>query len=266
MGEVRARKRALRKGLRRACAPKNKLGLKPGFPMKNLREARIRAGLSQEELAAKVGVTQPTVSNWERAKGVPSAEQEKFLGTVLDLGSSANGTVDASPLAAWLTKARSAKGWSIPELAHKAGLTPPAVYRIESGVTRNLREATRNKLEGVLGPVPSETAAEVAEEAEIQGLGKLEDFDPHADNERPTDPGIYVFYDISERPIYVGEGKNVRKRIRDHEEKFWFKRPIVESASWIKVEDDTLRTQIETLLVKFLKSNAVINKQNVDRG
>jgi len=115
--------------------------------MKNLREARIRAGLSQGELAEKVGTTQPTISNWEHDKGTLSAQQEKILRAVLDLGSSANGAVDASPLAAWLTKARAAKGWSVPELAHNAGLSPPAVYRIESGVTRNLRGATRNKLE-----------------------------------------------------------------------------------------------------------------------
>ena len=74
-----------------------------------------------------------------------------------------------------------------------------------------------------------------------------------------------MLYDISERPVYVGEGGNVRRRIRDHEEKFWFKRPIVESASWIAVEDSDLRLKIEKTLIKFLKSNAVINKQNVDR-
>ncbi len=235
--------------------------------MKSLHEARIRAGFSQGELAEKVGVAQPTISNWERGKGAPSGKQEKHLRTVLDLGSAADGAVDASPLAAWLTKARSAKGWSVPELAHNAGLTPPAVYRIESCVTRNLREATRKKLEQALEEsVPPDTAKEIAEEAAVQGLGSLEDFDPHLDGERPSEPGIYVLYDISERPVYVGEGKNVRKRIKDHEEKFWFKRPIVESASWIKVEDDRLREQIETLLVKFLKSNAVLNKQNVDRA
>jgi transcriptional regulator with XRE-family HTH domain len=235
--------------------------------MKNLKEARIRAGLSQGELADKVGVSQPLVSIWERDKGTPSEQQQKALRAVLDLGSSANGAADASPLAAWLTKARSAKAWSIPELAHKADLTPPAVYRIESGVTRNLRGVTRVKLEKALGmQVPEDTAKEVADEAEVLGLGSLEDFDPHLDSDRPTEPGIYVLYDISERPIYVGEGKNVRKRIKDHEDKFWFKRPIVETASWIQVTDDTLRVQIETLMIKFLKSNAVINKQNVERG
>jgi hypothetical protein len=105
----------------------------------------------------------------------------------------------------------------------------------------------------------------VTENNEIEGMGSLEDFDPHKDDERPNAPGIYVFYDISNRPIYVGEGESVRKRIRNHNEKFWFKPPIVETASWIKIPNDKLRRQIETLLIKFLKDNAVINKQNVER-
>lgn len=235
--------------------------------MKNLREARIRAGLSQGELADKLHVAQPTISNWERGKGEPSEQQNKILRTVLDLGEGKNSFADVSPLAAWLTKARLEKGWSVPELAHAAGLTPPGVYRIESGVTRNLREATRKKLEKALEvSIPEDTAKELAEEAEVKGVGALEDFDPHLDSDRPSEPGIYVLYDISERPIYVGEGEDVRKRIKDHEEKFWFKRPIIESASWIKVEDATLRKRIETLMIKFLKSNAVINKQNVERS
>jgi transcriptional regulator with XRE-family HTH domain len=235
--------------------------------MRNLREARIRSGLSQVELAEKVGVAQPTISNWEHGKGEPTEEQNRIIRTVLDLGTSASGVTDASPLAAWVTKARSQKGWSVPELAYNSGLTPPAVYRIEAGVTRNVREGTRKKLEIALGvSVPADTANELAEEAQVQGLGALEDFDPHEDGDRPADAGIYVLYDISERPIYVGEGGNVKKRIRDHEDKFWFKRPIVESASWIEIKDSVLRRQIETLLIKFLKSNAVINKQNVERG
>ena len=179
----------------------------------------------------------------------------------------ADSTTDASPLAAWLTKARIAKAFSVPELAHLSGLTPPAIYRIEAGITRNLRDATRKKLEAALNNVlPADAAREVAQESEVEGLGKFEDFDPHLDSDRPTGAGIYVLYDISERPIYVGESANVRKRITDHEEKFWFKRPIIESASWIRVNDAVLRTKIETLLIKFLKSNAIINKQLVERS
>lgn len=129
-----------------------------------------------------------------------------------------------------------------------------------------MRDSTRKKLERALNnKLPADAAAEVAEEAKITGLGKLEDFDPHLDSERPDEAGIYMLYDISERPVYVGEGSSVRKRIKDHEEKFWFKRPIVDSASWIQVKNKQLRRQIETLLIKFLKSNAVLNKQNVDR-
>jgi transcriptional regulator with XRE-family HTH domain len=232
---------------------------------KQIKESRIKVGLSQVELAEKIGVSQPLVSLWERRKAKPSEEQVKKLSEVLGT-TDADGTTDASPLAAWLAKARIAKGLSVPELAHQSGLTPPAIYRIEAGITRNLREATRKKLENVLGSVlPADAAQEVAQESEIAGLGTFEDFDPHLDSDRPTGPGIYVFYDISERPIYVGEGSNVRRRITDHEEKFWFKRPIIESASWIRVDDGTLRKQIETLLIKFLKSNAVINKQHVER-
>jgi transcriptional regulator with XRE-family HTH domain len=232
---------------------------------KKIRELRVRAGLSQTELADKIHVSQMTVSNWETKKIIPNKDQEAALKKVLGLGAEEDESPNASPIAAWVNKVRVSKGLSVPELAERSGLTPPAIYRIESGGTRNLRSSTRQKLEKALGKMPEDAAEEAAEDAAISGLGSLEDFDPHSDEERPSEPGIYVLYDISERPIYVGEGSNVKKRIRDHEEKFWFKRPIVETASWIKVEDGTLRNQIEAILIKFLKSNAVINKQHVER-
>lgn len=74
-----------------------------------------------------------------------------------------------------------------------------------------------------------------------------------------------MLYDISERPIYVGQGSDIRNRIRAHQEKFWFKRPIVETAAYVKIEEKNLREKVEKLLIRFLKSNAVINKQNVER-
>lgn len=231
---------------------------------KVLREARIRAGLSQAELAEKVGVTQATISNWETI-ALP-AEQRDRLDKILGLDAEASSPAQASPIAAWLNKERVERQLSVPELAAKAGVTPAAIYRIEAGITRNVQAATRAKIEKALGtPLPEGAARELSDDAKITGLGVLEDFDPYADDERPAESGIYVLYDISQRPIYVGEGANVRARIRDHDQKFWFKRPIVESASWIRIKDEKLRVQIERLLIKFLKSHAVINMQNVER-
>jgi len=40
----------------------------------------------------------------------------------------------------------------------------------------------------------------------------------------------------------------------------------VEGAAYIVVAEKPLREQIERVLIKFLKSNAVINKQEVERG
>jgi transcriptional regulator with XRE-family HTH domain len=177
---------------------------------RRLREARIKVGLSQKELADKLGLTQPTISNWEKGRGAPSEEQEERLQQVLGSEDETQRGLNGSPLGAWLTKARISKGWSVPELAHKAGLTAPAIYRIEAGGTRNLRDSTRKKLERALNnKLPADAAAEVAEEAKITGLGKLEGFDPHLDSERPDEAGIYMLYDISERPVYVGEGSPV---------------------------------------------------------
>ena len=174
---------------------------------------------------------------------------------------------ESSPLAVWLIEARKAKGWSSNQLGDRSGISAAAINKIEAGLTRNVRKATRSKLESALAvKIPGETADEIAMEADVPGLGKLEDFDPHSPDERPKGPGVYVLYDISERPIYVGEAQNVGARIQQHVEKFWFKSPIVESASWIKIADSKLRRQIEQLMIRFLKRNAVINKQHVERA
>src|SRR5690606_11796091 len=93
------------------------------------------------------------------------------------------------------------------------------------------------------------------------GIGALEGFDPYDANDWPQVAGVYVFYDISDRPVYVGKSDgNMAERIRDHEEKFWFKRPIVQYGEFLAIADATLCGQLEVVLIKFLKSNAVLNK------
>jgi hypothetical protein len=103
------------------------------------------------------------------------------------------------------------------------------------------------------------------DEATIEGVGEWFNFDPHDQALWPVVAGIYVLYDISDRPLYVGQGQNISSRLRDHYQKFWYRPPIVQNAAYVGIDKEKLRKQIEKVLIKFLKSNAVLNQQNVDR-
>jgi transcriptional regulator with XRE-family HTH domain len=151
-------------------------------------------------------------------------------------------------------------------LASLAGISPLAIYLLETGRTQNPQERTRNQLVAALDQEPPADAVAATEEAaEIEGVGRLTDFDPHDVDHLPQGPGVYVFYDVSQRPIYVGESQDMARRIATHRDRFWFRSPIVESGSFISIHDDALRRQVEQVLIRFLKSNAVINRQHVQR-
>ena len=246
-----------------------------------IRAARERAGLSQTDLGELVGVTGATICNWENRTSEPRGDPYERIVTWLEKtersvepdafngsdGLEDDGSVGPSAVGEWLNKARVTKGLTVAELAKRAGVSVPAIYFIESGQSQNPRRETLDKLQRALGGTEIDPAARKAiqEEATIEGLGVLTDFDPYDPDNLPNGPGVYVFYDVSQRPIYVGMSHDVRGRILQHNEKFWFKAPIVETGAYIEIKDKTLRKQIETLLIKFLKSNAVLNKQNVER-
>jgi transcriptional regulator with XRE-family HTH domain len=173
---------------------------------------------------------------------------------------------EPSPIGEWLRAERAARNWSQQQLASRSGVSKGQIGNLEVGRNRNPQARTREKLERALGVrVPAVVAEEAEREAQVLGLGALIDFDPHEDADLPRVPGIYVFYDISDRPIYVGKAADIRARVSNHHDKFWFKSPIVTHAAYIEIADDPLRTQVEQVLIKFLKSNAVLNKQHVDR-
>lgn len=240
-----------------------------------IRRARVRNAMTQAELAEKMGVSQAAISTWEIGKIVPDVEQKKELKSILglvevDSGDKVQSEVSESgprsPIGAWVNQMRLEKKMSVGELATAAELSVPAIYNIESGKIANPRAETRERLEKALGAkLPLEVKNEVREESTIAGVGELTDFDPHDDDDLPNVPGIYALYDISERPIYVGQGTNIANRIRSHDEKFWFKQPIVETGAYVRIEDKDLREKVEKLLIRFLKSNAVINVKNADR-
>lgn len=243
-----------------------------------LRRGRIKNAWTQAELAQKLGVTQVTISTWETGKIQLDRQQKIKVREILGLNSPDVGNAredqtevqtddqtGPSAFGSWLNRTRLERGLSVAELALKAEVSAPAIYNIESGRIENPRKETLRRLEQALGKeLPAEAKKEIRDEATIEGV-EFVDFDPHDRKDWPEIPGIYVLYDISERPIYVGQGSSIKKRIQDHEEKFWFKSPIVSTAAFIRVDDDALRKKIEIILIRFLKRNAVINKQNVDR-
>jgi transcriptional regulator with XRE-family HTH domain len=247
-----------------------------------LSRIRLQQGLTQAALGKKIGVSQATICNWENNKGGPDemelARIERVLGK---LGGISKHTLDDSDRGSneltapatdgrlfgdWLRKAREAAGMAVFELAQSSGVSQVQIYNLEAGRSTNPREETRRRLEKALKTeVPSDVQDQVAEERAIEGLGPLTDFDPHDNEDRPKCPGVYAFYDVSDRPVYVGKSKNISSRVASHEDKFWFKYPIVNNAAYVEIKDKELRHQVEQVLIKFLKSNAVINKQSVDR-
>lgn len=232
-----------------------------------IRERRLSNGLSQKELADKLGVSQPLVSQWESARTRPTQEQIDLLESILGGITSADGTAPSdseSALAAWLSKIRLTRKLTVNELATKAGVSAATIYNIETGRAENPHRKTILKLEAALGS-KLESEEEVSQANQIEGLGGLVDFDPYDTENLPDAAGVYVFYDISQRPIYVGQGISISRRIREHHEKFWFKKPIVDDGAYIEISDKRIREQIEKILIRFLKQNAVLNKNNVDR-
>jgi transcriptional regulator with XRE-family HTH domain len=171
-----------------------------------------------------------------------------------------------SPIGEWLRNERIRRGLSQGDLASRSGVSQPQISNLELGKNRNPQARTREKLERAVGvEVPAELTREAAREAEVAGLGPLVDFDPHEDADLPIVAGVYVFYDVSDRPIYVGRAAVIKDRVRSHSDRFWFKSPIVNHAAYIEIPEEQLRNQVEEILIKFLKSNAVLNKQHVDR-
>ena len=255
---------------------------------KRIKAKRLKTGLSQAELADKVGVTQPTIANWETGRIVPSADKLRDLGKIIgrinlsrenrtegltnnakpsdEVSDDEDQMPSLSAFGAWVNRERNKRGLSVPQLADSAGVSAPTIYGIESGTINNPRDKTQRKITKALGTeLPSDIADDARETASISGLGELIDFNPHEEDEIPTEAGIYVLYDISARPIYVGQASSIKRRIREHSEKFWFRAPIVQTGAYILVGDATTRAQIEKILIKFLKSNAVLNIQNVER-
>ena len=100
-----------------------------------IRAARERAGLSQEELARRVGVSRPTIGTWERDEAEPRKAVAKRLLTALALPASAlnrfgSGGVAVAP-AAQLTTITGVEWTDIPAMARGEPLTGATTVQLE---------------------------------------------------------------------------------------------------------------------------------------
>lgn len=171
------------------------------------------------------------------------------------------------PFGKWLSDELDKANMSVPRLAAESGITAMGIYNIINGTTRSPRDETREKLAKALKKsVPKNVQASVDAEAhEIPGY-EWTTFTPSDLETIPDQAGVYVLYDITDRPVYVGKSFNsVRGRLKDHITRFWFKPPLVVSGGFIPVPDKKMCSTIELILIKFLGKHALLNEKGKRR-
>lgn len=232
-----------------------------------LKAARLNKEMTQADLASKLEVTQGTISNWERGKGGPGEEQreqlEKILGPL-----SATDSQERSDLALWLRKKveEMQKEKTIQVIAAECGVSVPTLYNIMNDIVKVPQNSTIEKLNRYFGKMPSEVSDEAETRSTIRGLGTYSEFDPFDREEWPTTPGVYILYDISGRPVYVGKSRNsIAQRLQDHHTRFWYKSPVVKLGAYIHINDRDMITAVEALLIKALRSMAIMNTSQTIR-
>jgi len=167
----------------------------------------------------------------------------------------------------WLRREMQQKDVTIGALVEKTGITYAGIWNIVKGNTVSPRKETRQKLANALNEViPAAIEAEIeSQSTPLQGFEWV-DFTPTDLETVPQSSGVYVFYDITDRPVYVGKSaKNVRTRVKDHQTRFWFKAPLVVRGAFLAVPDPDLCLKIETILIKFLGKHALLNTKGVVR-
>ncbi|TXN33403.1 hypothetical protein FV220_02670 [Methylobacterium sp. WL19] len=174
---------------------------------------------------------------------------------------------EESTFSDWLKGNMHKQKVSIPELAARTGISYAGIWNIVNGKTQSPRPETRAKLAQALNEViPAEVEIQIEKEAAaVPGLS-WSDFTPSDLQTIPQAGGVYVFYDTTDRPVYVGMSKaNVRARVKDHQTRFWFKEPLVVRGAFLEIPDPELCLKIETILIKFLGKHALLNVKGAIR-
>ncbi len=105
---------------------------------REIRLIRTQHALTQSGLAGRLGVSQPTVSLWERGRSIPSASQMRELEHLRSMTVSGDEVVsvgEETSFGQWVRQQRLNLGFTVEQLAQKAGVSVPQVYNIETGRT-----------------------------------------------------------------------------------------------------------------------------------
>jgi transcriptional regulator with XRE-family HTH domain len=228
-----------------------------------IRTNREKSGLSQKDLAQKLGLWQPQVSNWERGTVQPSREMLRNMAAIF--GVEPDETPGVMELGAWLRLTRDKSGLTQGQLAQKAGISPITISFIETGQTESPQVSTLRRLEKVLGKLPANLDKEVESERSIEELEFLGPFPVNAWQENVGEEisCIYVFYDDLKRPVRIGETEDLRRRMKEYEQNYWwFRPPTVETFAYVVIKDPDFRHKTEKLMIKLVGENAIFNIQD----
>lgn len=238
-----------------------------------LRKLRNSRHLTQEKVAPNLGIEQTRYSRLESGEIEISEEMERkiidFLGTLDEKTPKPSpnlGRNISNSLAEWVRIKREEKGLSARDLAEKADVTKATIQFIETGRTESPQKSTLDSIASVLGPLPKRLEQKIhreslVEDLEFRGAFPIDGWENNVENDKPT-PCVYVFYDEGQRPVYIGETKNLTKRItQHHNDRWWFQSPTAETFAYITVRDLKLRRKIEKVMIKLVgKRYAMFNR------
>ena len=140
---------------------------------------------------------------------------------------------------------------------------------IETGRVRNPWRQTRERLLRALGErsLPPSVEQEIEQQTEIGPSQQFSDFSAWDDSTISETGCVYVYYDRTERPVYIGETNNLRARNRQHgdNDKCFFRR-LVESGAYVRIDSADERKRFEKLLIQFLRRNFLFNKKDTRKA
>jgi transcriptional regulator with XRE-family HTH domain len=132
----------------RACAPVSPAQAHetpsrlPRFSGEDLRQARLRAGMTMAVLARQLGVSESAVAWWERAPVVPPARSGEILRALSQLHAQDRPQrLVSNRIATRLRSFRAALGWSQTRLALSLGVSQSTIANWEAGRGLTLENA-----------------------------------------------------------------------------------------------------------------------------